>query len=330
MIAAALILLAISPVRLEGAADYSRNHGGEVLVVREAGRTVWDQQSTAAKSGRRYACLSITKSLAAVTFLAAQSDGLLRLDEPASETLTEWKKSPLKREIRIRDLLNLQAGLFSGYETLYRRNIRDKNRAALALGMSAAPGNQFAYGPADYEVLEDLLARKLKPRGLTPLGYVQKRLFGYLSASTEGWRKDLSGNPYFSTGALLSVPQFLRFGEIILAQGRPSLTRWFSADLAPLNDRRSGLPIYALGFWRNQGVRLTGATVINIERSIGETTELKFWKRACISRDAPADLLALVGSGGQRLYVVPSRKLVILRLGNTRNFDDAAFLRELF
>lgn len=327
---AALILLAISPLRLEGAADYSKRHGGEVLVIREAGRTVLDQQSAAAKRGERYAGLSITKSLAAVTFLAAQSDGILRLDEPASATLTEWKKSPLKHEIRIRDLLNLQAGLSSGYDALYRRTIRDKNAAALALGMSAAPGNQFAYGPACYEALEELLARKLKPRGLTPLAYMQRRLFSYLDGRTDPWRKDLAGNPYFSTGALLSVPEFLRFGDIVLNQGRPNLTRWFSADLAPLKDPRVGLPIYALGFWRNQGARFADALTVNIERAIGETTDLRFWRRARISPDAPADLLAMVGSGGQRLYVVPSRKLVILRLGNTRNFDDAAFLRELF
>lgn len=327
---ATLILLAISPLRLDGAADYSKRHGGEVLVIREAGRTVLDQQSAAAKRGERYAGLSITKSLAAVTFLAAQSDGILRLDEPACATLTEWKKSPLKREIRIRDLLNLQAGLSSGYEALYRRKIRDKNTAALALGMAAAPGSQFAYGPACYEALEELLARKLEPLGLTPLAYMQRRLFNYLDASADPWRKDLVGNSYFSTGALLSVPQFLRFGDIVLNQGRPNLTRWFSADLSPLKDPRVGLPIYALGFWRNQGVRLTNALTVNIECAIGETKDLSFWKRARISPEAPADLLAMVGSGGQRLYVVPSRKLVILRLGNTRNFDDAAFLRELF
>ncbi|HEY5792925.1 MAG TPA: serine hydrolase domain-containing protein [Chthoniobacterales bacterium] len=326
MIAFGLLLLALSPLRIDSAADYSRRHGGEVLVIREAGRTVHDEQSMAARRGERYACLSITKSLVGTLFLAARNDGLLDLDERASDTLTEWRKKPAKRDIRIRDLLNLQAGLSPGYHCLYRKKIANKAKEAVALGMTGEPGGQFAYGPADFEVLEELLARKLKARGVSPLSYFQRRLFNYIGASIEGWRLDLSGNPYFSTGARLSVPQFLRFGDIVLNAGRPGLTRWFCADLGAIYDPRAGLPVYALGFWRN----LSRGNEINVEREIGERTELSFWRDACLSRSAPRDMVAMIGSYGQRLYVVPSRKLVVLRLGQSRHFDDAAFLRELF
>jgi len=154
MIAVSLFLLALSPLRVEAAADYSKRHGGEVLVIKENGRPLLDQQSAAARNGERYACLSITKSLVGALFLAAEHDGLLDLNERASETLTEWKKSPAKREIRIRDLLNLQAGIAAGYEALYRRKIVDKNKTALALSMAGVPRGQFAYGPADFEVLQ--------------------------------------------------------------------------------------------------------------------------------------------------------------------------------
>lgn len=326
MISVSLIVLALSPIRVEAAADYSKKHGGQVLVIKENGRTLLDQQSAAARAGERFACLSITKSLVGALFLAAQHDGLLSLEELACETLTEWRKVPAKREIRIRDLLDLQAGIAPGSEALYRRKVADKNKTALTLPVNGAPRSQFAYGPADFEVLAELLARKLKARGISPLAYFQRRLFDYIGATTAGWRLDRVGNPYFSTGAQLTVPQFLRFGEILLNQGRPSLTRWFSADLKPIYDERAGLPVYACGYWRN----LASGPEINVEREIGERTDLAFWQNASLSRSAPRDLVAMVGSGGQRLYVVPSRKLIILRLGQTRYFDDAAFLRELF
>jgi hypothetical protein len=38
----------------------------------------------------------------------------------------------------------------------------------------------------------------------------------------------------------------------------------------------------------------------------------------------------MIGTRGQRVYVVPSRNLVVIRLGEGRGFSDAEFLRCLF
>jgi CubicO group peptidase (beta-lactamase class C family) len=45
---------------------------------------------------------------------------------------------------------------------------------------------------------------------------------------------------------------------------------------------------------------------------------------------AAADLIACIGSYGQRLYIVPSQKLVIVRLAKDSKPDDAEMLRLLF
>ena len=54
------------------------------------------------------------------------------------------------------------------------------------------------------------------------------------------------------------------------------------------------------------------------------------WSGACLCKSAPADLLACIGSGGQRLYVVPSRGLIIVRQGGFGRFHDGEFLSRLF
>jgi hypothetical protein len=54
------------------------------------------------------------------------------------------------------------------------------------------------------------------------------------------------------------------------------------------------------------------------------------WRNICLSKTAPAELVACIGSYGQRLYVVPSKKLVIVRLGKGGQFKDAPFLKALF
>jgi hypothetical protein len=64
--------------------------------------------------------------------------------------------------------------------------------------------------------------------------------------------------------------------------------------------------------------------------TLGEARSPEQWRRACLSALAPADLFAMVGSGGERCYVVPSRKLVVVRFGTGATFSDAEFLRRLF
>ena len=50
-----------------------------------------------------------------------------------------------------------------------------------------------------------------------------------------------------------------------------------------------------------------------------------------IWNDGPDDLVAAAGHNDQRLYVIPSKDLVIVRLGNGhRRFKDAELLRRVF
>ena len=54
------------------------------------------------------------------------------------------------------------------------------------------------------------------------------------------------------------------------------------------------------------------------------------WADAANAPTLPDDLVAALGAGKQRLYVIPSRKLVIARQGGFgRGFEDTALLRLL-
>ena len=105
---------------------------------------------------------SITKSLCALGTFTAIGRNVLKLDEPVSLTLTEWRSDPRKRRITVRDLLNQTSGLSPGFEEIYSANLRNKEKAALRLPVISAPGEAFAYGPSHYEALEALMARKLE------------------------------------------------------------------------------------------------------------------------------------------------------------------------
>ena len=85
---------------------------------------------------------------------------------------------------------------------------------------------------------------------------------------------------------------------------------------------------FGMGFWNN--VNAGGGREVDVENMLDRKWHDQDWSGACLCRDAPSDLVAAIGSGNQRLYVVPSMELVVVRFGNFGQFSDGTFLRMLF
>ena len=81
-------------------------------------------------------------------------------------------------------------------------------------------------------------------------------------------------------------------------------------------------PIYGLGFWLNRLATENTAVEIDVEEAISARAD---WKRACLSRSAPADMIAMVGSRGQRVYVSSSRNLSLFALAAGQAFATQTF-----
>jgi CubicO group peptidase (beta-lactamase class C family) len=310
----------------ESAARYSAQHGERALLIWQNGRLRFERYGIDGAQDKAENIFSITKSLCALGTFAAIGRRALDLDEPVSLTLTEWQKDPRKRKITVRDLLNQTSGLSPGFEALYATNVRIKNQKALSLPVLTEPGERFDYGPSHYEVLEALMARKL---GESPLVWIEGVLFGPLGITPGGWRRDRLGNPYFSAGARVSARDLLAVGHLVRRKGwhwifplvPSSLMRTASAG-SPAN------PIYGLGFWLNRLATDKRAVEIDVEEAIASSR--LSWDRRCLSRSAPPDMIAMVGSRGQRVYVSSSKRLIIVRLGSQSGFRDPDFLRAFF
>src|SRR3546814_18455435 len=90
---------------------------------------------------------------------AGAQDGLLTLDERASETLAEWRGDPKKEQITLRQLLSMTGGQAS---TVGRaQGYLDSVKASL----TAAPGSKFQYGPAPKQLFGELLRRTVLATG---------------------------------------------------------------------------------------------------------------------------------------------------------------------
>ncbi len=308
------------------AAAVSAKHRERALIIWENGRIVQERYSNGGAPDKAENIYSITKTLCALSTLSALGRGKLQLD--ALVGFPEWQNDPLRRGITVRNLLDQTSGLSPGYDVLYSPDLKNKDAAAIRLPARASSGTSFAYGPAHYEVLEVLLDRTLQE---SPADWVRKSLLAPLSISPSGWRHDPAGRIYFSAGAFLTARDLLRVAHLVRRQGWNGLFPLIPATL--LRQALSGSaanPMYGFGFWLNRNASASAAVEADVERALQTNLSSSQWAHTCLSTDAPADLVAMVGSYGQRVYITPSRGSVIVRLGQGGGFNDPEFLRAYF
>lgn len=318
-------LAEIQPADCARAAKYSESKRGVSMLVMQNGRTIFEHYANGGSALGRWPIFSGTKSFWGIAALAAVRDGLFKLEDPVSDTITEWKSDRRKSQITIRELLNQTDGI-EGASRLQRPSIRDRNAMAIRLPAVAEPGTAFIYGPSHLQIFSELLRRKLKGRDV--IGYFETRVSNRLGLGRLNYKKDARGNPLLATGFELTAREWARLGELILGQG--SYHRRQILPPALLREAFTGSSAnrsYGLTLWLNQQTP-TGREA-DMERMLDLQWQNAQWTNVCICRDAPADMVVALGSGYQRLFVIPSLEAIIVRQGSNASFSDARFLRLL-
>jgi CubicO group peptidase (beta-lactamase class C family) len=273
--------------------------------------------------------LSITKALATLAASKAAGEGWLLPGEKVAATIREWSTDSRKARITVVMLLQQTAGLEAGVAALYR-NPADKGRNAVALRMVDEPGRVFRYGPACWEVLAELMQRKLAARGDSLEGFLHRAVMVPLGLSSPKWRSDGRGRFYLSTGAELSVEELGKLGRAIAALLRGESSGGIDAGHFAAMARPSAVnPMFGGGLWRNVHASKSGAVEIEVEDVLDPPRGPAFWRSACLSTKHPADLVALVGSSGRRVFIWPSQDRVVARLGVAATWKDRPFLEAL-
>lgn len=293
-----------------------------------AGYGVWRDGRTleSENPGKRLGALSLTKSIAALAVVRAAGEGWLSLDSPLTDILPEWRGDAAKSPITVRMLVNQSAGFAPSPGPLYRGKVPHKGRLAISLPLVDAPGSRFRYGPACWEILGEVLHRKLAADGGTLEKFIG-RVTSRIGLRSPDWRKDGVDRFYLSTGAEFSVRELGRLGRTIGRLARGDNDVGLDAGIfRDLSSPRSANPMFGAGIWWNRNAGRGGAVAVEPERVLDGVRDPGFWSRACLSTTADPGWLALVGSGGKRVYVLPEKDLVIARLGRAYGWNDGAFL----
>ena len=319
---AALVLVTsatASAIELRAAAAYSRAHRGAALLVVQNGRTLLEEYPDGQGAGALRKIYSGTKAFWNLAALAAAQDGALNLDEPVANTIVAWRTDARKSRVTIRQLLDFSAGLEPAF---FIQNTQALNRDAVAVSrpLLAEPGTVFMYGPSSLQVFYEVF--KLKLRGESPTHFLERRVLRPLGLGPQRYLPGRAGNPLLATGFALTARQWAKLGQLVLNGGSPVIS---SAALAQCWRGSAANPAFAFGWWNNRAA--PNGYELDFERALDRPHTN--WNGACLCRDAPSDLVACIGSLGQRLYVSASLELIVVRQANGGSFSDAQFLRLL-
>jgi CubicO group peptidase (beta-lactamase class C family) len=315
----------LAGVNLRAAAEYSAARRGSALLVIQHGRTIFEDYPNGHSAGEPHKIYSGTKAFWNLAALAAVEEGLFSLDDRVAETITEWRGDAGRSRITIRQLLDFTSGL-DAENHLHSTDVANRADIALRVPQVAAAGEAFIYGPCSLQVFHELLRRKLAPRRDSPVHFLEQKVLRPLGFGPQNYRPDHTGNPLLASGFLLTARQWSRMGTLVLHDGPPVVSpRSFAQCLRGSAANRA----FALGFWNNRLGNEPGAREFDIEDMLERKWQAQDWRRTCLCRDAPADLVASVGSGYQRLLVIPSLALIVVRQGEDAKFSDGRFLRLL-
>jgi CubicO group peptidase (beta-lactamase class C family) len=312
----AIAITSLDPDAVKAAAEYSARHRGVSFLAIQNGRTLLEED---AKTPHKI--YSGTKAFWNLAALAAAEDGLLDLDDGVASSITSWRNDPRKARVTVRQLLDFDSGLEPLF-SLQQTRSDDRNATAIRARMVAEPGSAFIYGPAALQVFHQVLKEKL--RGQTPTHFLERRVLHRLGLGRQRYLEDRAGNPLLATGWILTARQWAKIGRVVLDDGAPLISR---KSLEQCWRGTSANDAFSLGWWNNRAA--PNGREVDVEQILMPKWPNQDWREACLCRDAPTDLVACIGSEGQRLYVIPSLKLIVVRQANGGSFSDAGFLRLL-
>jgi CubicO group peptidase (beta-lactamase class C family) len=290
--------MAVSPapkLDYDAALAYAERHKLHALAVARGGKVTFECYGPTYAADRPHAIYSGTKSFWGIVAVAAQEDGILRLDEQVARTIPEWEESPRKELVTIRDLLNLTAGFgFGGLG-----NAVPTGSAAIEMPLTTMPGTTFTYGGIALQVFGEVLRRKLSPRGLEPHDYLRERILTPLGITVSSWRTLKDGTHPLPTGAVIDPLEWIKYGQFLLDRGSFKGKKVLEeASVTACFEPTRANPRYGLGFWLSP------------------------------FPDYPWIAYAS-GSGGQALYLLVSLGVVVVHFGASNSWKHETFLKKL-
>jgi CubicO group peptidase (beta-lactamase class C family) len=263
---------------------------------------------------------SMHKSVLAILVGIAIEQGLIKsVDDPAANYIEEWAGNE-RRHITIRQMLQQSSGIdFPGFPAVIDMTIGDRlEQITFEQGVLAPPDTQFDYTNINPQVLGILLERV---SGSSYAEYLSKNLWQHLSDDDATVLLDTEATRTPRTFCCLDTTAraWLRLGLLHLDHGRVGERQlvpeqWMKDIVTPSAQN----PNYGYLTW-------LGSTYEKNRRYNRKSAATAFHSEPF----AAPDVIYFDGFGGQRVYIVPSKQVVIVTTGPLRQDWDDALLPNL-
>jgi CubicO group peptidase (beta-lactamase class C family) len=256
---------------------------------------------------------SMSKSLTSALIGVLVKQGKINIDQPAP--VPEWKNTD-RQKITITHLLQQSSGLefdevYSSPSEVTHMLFNKGDMAAYTAGrkLKHAPGTVFRYSSGNSNILSRIIRHTVGETDYASFPF--QSLFHKIGMYSLVLEPDASGTFVGSSYSYATARDFARFGLLFYNNGKWNGEQLLPADWvdktiepAPSNKRKN----YGFQFWLN---------------GQSEDDPSSRWYP-----DAPADMFFADGFGGQNIYIIPSKKLVVVRLG-LKNINENKLLREV-
>jgi CubicO group peptidase (beta-lactamase class C family) len=232
---------------------------------------------------------SAGKSLVSVTTGIAQQEGLIDINKNVATYLgNNWTSAPLEKEnlITPRHLLTMTSGLDESNNLVIKANLK----------YTADAGSRWAYANV-FQKLMDVVAESSDMEFTT---YFNTKLRNKIGMDGY-WNDGIIFNIYHS-----NTRSAARFGLLALNKGKWQNEQILNEDYFNTSVQSSQTinPSYGYLWWLN------GKSSFMVPGS-------QTMYPSTLIPNAPADMFAAMGAEDQRIYVIPSENMVVVRMGKS-------------
>lgn len=233
-----------------------------------------------------------------------------KLDIKASAPVEKWLGDQ-RRLITLNDLLQMSSGLkwnedygdLSDVTTMLYRNSNCYAYAS-SFPYEKEAGSAWKYSSGTTNILSGIIRKTLR-NDTTYHQFPYKEIFDKIGMNSMLLETDMSGYFVASSYGYANARDWAKFGQLYLQDGvwkgdsiLPKGWVSYSTSSAKMADGK-----YGAMFWLNRALTLP---------------------------DVPADMFCCEGHRGQRIFIIPSKQLVVVRLGFAEDhFDYNEFLKSI-
>lgn len=278
------------------------------IVVLYQGQLIGEKYANYVDKDKRLLGWSMTKSITSTMAGLMVRDGYFQLNDQAP--VPEWRDTP-KEKITYKNLLQMSSGLefeeeYGGYSDANRMLWLSDNAGIVTIPkpLGAEPGDKWYYSSGTTNLLMHLM-RSYFDSEQDYLDYLNKQLFEKIGAGTFLIEPDAAGTMVGSSFGWASARDWAKVGQLYLNKGY-----WDGTSVIPESwvsfvqeDAKDAKDVYGGQFWLNNP-----------------------------HPKLPKDTYYMGGFHGQRVLIIPSEELVVVRLGTTYNssiLDFDGFVNEV-